>query len=383
MRISDSVFYVGVNDHQIDLFESQYPAPRGMAYNSYIILDEKIAVIDSVEANFRDEWLHKLQSVLNDRKPDYLIVQHMEPDHSGNITAFMDAYPGATVVASAAAFNMMRSFFGNDYASRRRIIKEGDVLSLGSHKLTFIAAPMVHWPEVMFTYDQKDKVLFSADAFGKFGALDMQEDWTDEARRYYFSIVSKFGLQVQQALKKASMFDVQIICPLHGPVLTENTAHYISLYNIWSSYRPEEKGVTLAYSSVYGHTKAAVHRLSQLLREKGQPVAVFDLSRCDLSAAVASAFRYDRLVLATTTYNTGIFPSMHAYLHHLTDHGFQNRTVALIENGSWAPMAAKGMRAMLENSKNLTFTDTSVRILSALNEESLRQLDALAEELAR
>lgn len=383
MHITDSIIYVGVNDHDIDLFESQYPVPNGMAYNSYVIMDDKIAVIDSVEARFGEEWLHKLQDTLNGRQPDYLIVQHMEPDHSANITSFMAAYPAATVVASAAAFNMMRSFFGNDYADRRRIVKEGDVLPLGSHTLTFIAAPMVHWPEVMLTYDQKDKVLFSADAFGKFGALDVQQDWTDEGRRYYFGVVSKFGMQVQQALKKISAFDVQTICALHGPVLKENLAKYLALYDIWSAYRPEESGITIAYSSVYGHTQEAVERLAAMLREKGQTVAMFDLSRCDVSEAMASAFRYDRLVLATTTYNTGVFPSMHNFLHLLTDHNFQNRTVALIENGSWAPMAAKGMRALLENSKSLTFTDTTVRILSSLNEDSLSQLHALADELSR
>ena len=381
MTITNDIQYIGVNDHQVDLFEGQYVVPNGIAYNSYVILDEKIAVMDTVDQNFTQEWLEKLRSVLEDRKPDYLIVQHMEPDHSANIDKFLKLYPEAVVVASAKAFAMMKNFFGTDYADRRMVVGEGDTLSLGKHVLTFVTAPMVHWPEVIVTYDSYDKVLFSADGFGKFGALDVEEDWACEARRYYIGIVGKYGPQVQALLKKAAGLDIQIIAPLHGPVLTENLGYYLGLYDIWSSYRVESEGVVIAYTSVYGNTKAAVELLARKLQKKGTEVVVHDLARTDMAEAVEDAFRYGKLVLATTTYNGDIFPHMKTYIHHLTERNFQNRTVGLMENGSWAPVAAKVMRGMFANSKSITFTDTTVRILSALNEESGAQVEALAGEL--
>ena len=382
MNITQTIKYIGVNDREIDLFEGQYVVPNGMAYNSYVILDEKVAVMDTVDKNFTQQWLGNLHDALDGRKPDYLIVQHMEPDHSASIADFMVAYPQATVVASAKAFTMMAQFFGTDYADQRIVVGEGDTLSLGKHNLTFVTAPMVHWPEVIVTYDSCDKVLFSADGFGKFGALDANEDWACEARRYYIGIVGKYGPQVQALLKKAANLDIAIICPLHGPVLTENLGYYVNLYDIWSSYRPEDKGVLIAYTSVYGHTKEAVQLLAQELEALGCPkVEVSDLARCDMAEAVEDAFRYDRLVLATTTYNADIFPFMKEFIHHLTERNYQNRTVGLIENGSWAPMAAKVMTEMLEGSKNLTFTDTTVKIFSALNDENRAQIKALAKEL--
>ena len=384
MQITNDIRYIGVNDHKVDLFEGQYIVPNGMAYNSYVILDEKIAVMDTVDKNFGQEWLGNLQSVLDGRAPDYLIVQHMEPDHSANIANFMSTYPNATVVASSKAFTMMKQFFGTDYADRRVVVGEGDTLCLGKHTLTFVTAPMVHWPEVIVTYDSCDKVLFSADGFGKFGALDAQEDWACEARRYYIGIVGKYGVQVQALLKKAAGLDISIICPLHGPVLTENLGYYINLYDIWSSYRPESEGVLIAYTSVYGHTKEAVELLAQELEALGCPkVEVSDLARCDMAEAVEDAFRYDRLVLATTTYNGDIFPFMKEFIHHLTERTYRNRTVGLIENGSWAPTAAKVMAKMLEGSKNLTFTENTVKIFSALNDESRAQINALAKELCK
>ncbi|MBO5129787.1 MAG: flavin reductase [Oscillospiraceae bacterium] len=384
MTITNDIKYIGVNDHKIDLFEGQYVVPNGMAYNSYVILDEKIAVMDTVDRNFTHEWLDNLQKALEERKPDYLIVQHMEPDHSANIDKFLKLYPEATVVASAKAFAMMQNFFGTDYADRRIVVGEGDTLNLGKHTLTFVTAPMVHWPEVIVTYDSYDKVLFSADGFGKFGALDVEEDWDCEARRYYIGIVGKYGPQVQALLKKAAALDIAIICPLHGPVLTENLGHYLNKYDIWSSYRVESEGVVIAYTSVYGHTKTAVELLVQKLKAKGAPkVVVHDLARTDMAEAVEDAFRYGKLVLATTTYNADIFPYMKEYIHHLTERNYQNRTIGLIENGSWAPLAAKVMKGMLENSKNITFTDTTVKILSALNDESKAQVEALADELCK
>ncbi|MBP5662221.1 MAG: flavin reductase [Clostridia bacterium] len=384
MQLTPDIFAVGVNDRQIDLFEGQYPVPNGMAYNSYVILDEKIAVTDTVDRHFTHEWLDNVAAVLNGRTPDYLIVQHMEPDHSANILRFCETYPSATVVASAKAFPMMQNFFGKDFADRRLIVGEGDTLTLGRHTLHFIAAPMVHWPEVLMTYDETDKVLFSADGFGKFGAGDVDEDWACEARRYYFGIVGKYGAQVQAVLKKASALDIQTICPLHGPVLTENLAYYLNLYNIWSSYEVESDGVMIAYTSVYGNTAKAVELLAEKLRAKGCPkVVLTDLARDSMSEAVEDAFRYGRLVLATTTYNAEIFPFMRTFIEHLTEHGYRNRTVALIENGSWAPMAAKVMRCLLEPCKNLTFTDTTVSIRSAMNDENREQLESLANELCR
>ena len=384
MTVTQDIRYIGVNDHAIDLFEGQYRVPSGMSYNSYVILDEKIAVMDTVDARFTHEWLDNLQSVLGGRSPDYLIVQHMEPDHSANIANFLKVYPAATVVSSAKAFAMMQSFFGTDYADRRVVVGEGDTLSLGRHTLTFVTAPMVHWPEVIVTYDSLDRVLFSADGFGKFGALDVDEPWDDEARRYYIGIVGKYGAQVQALLKKAAGLDIRIICPLHGPVLSENLGHYIGLYNTWSSYTVESDGIVIAYTSVYGNTRRAVEHLSEKLKAKGAPaVRVYDLARCDMAKAVEDAFRYGRLVLATTTYNADIFPFMKEFIHHLTERSFQNRTVALIENGSWAPLAAKTMRSMLEGCRNLTFAENTVRIRSALNEESAAQLEALADELCR
>ena len=384
MFITNDIRYVGVNDHQVDLFEGQYKVPGGMAYNSYVILDEKIAIMDTVDKNFTHEWLDNIQSVLGGRKPDYLVVQHMEPDHAANVGTFMKLYPETTIVSSAKAFNMMGPFFGTCYEDRRIVVGEGDTLSLGKHTLAFVAAPMVHWPEVIVTYDVLDKVLFSADGFGKFGALDVDEPWDDEARRYYIGIVGKYGAQVQALLKKAATLDIQTICPLHGPVLKENLGHYIRLYDLWSGYTVETEGVVIAYTSVYGNTKAAVEKLADKLRANGCPkVIVHDLARCDMAQAVADAFRYSKLVLATTTYNADVFPFMKEFIHHLTERNFRNRTVALMENGSWAPLAAKVMRKMLEECRNLTFTETTVRILSALNETSAKQVDALANELSK
>ena len=382
MTITNDIKYIGVNDHQVDLFEGQYVVPNGMAYNSYVILDEKIAVMDTVDQNFGQEWLANLSAVLDGRKPDYLIVQHMEPDHSANIDVFLNAYPEAVVVASKQAFVMMKQFFGTDYASRRMVVGEGDTLSLGKHTLTFVTAPMVHWPEVIVTYDSYDKVLFSADGFGKFGALDVEEEWDCEARRYYIGIVGKYGAQVQALLKKAAALDIAIICPLHGPVLTENLGHYINLYDIWSSYRVESEGVVIAYTSVYGNTKKAVELLAKTLEEKGVKVSVHDLARDDMAEAVEDSFRYGKLVLATTTYNGDIFPFMRTFIDHLTERSYKNRTVAFIENGSWAPMAAKIMKKMLENSKNLTFAENTVSIRSAMNDLNRQQIEALAAELA-
>ncbi len=382
MNITADIRYIGVNDHEVDLFEGQYVVPNGMAYNSYVIMDEKVAVMDTVDKNFGEQWLGNLREVLAGRKPDYLVVQHMEPDHSANIDVFLKAYPEAIVVSSAKAFVMMKNFFGKDYADRRIVVGEGDTLNLGKHVLTFVTAPMVHWPEVIVTYDAFDKVLFSADGFGKFGALDVEEDWACEARRYYIGIVGKYGPQVQALLKKAATLDISIICPLHGPVLTENLGYYINLYDIWSSYRVESEGVMIAYTSVYGNTKAAVELLARKLEERGCPkVVVNDLARCDMAEAVEDAFRYGKLVLATTTYNGDVFPFMKEFIHHLTERNFQNRTVGLMENGTWAPVAAKVMGKMLEGSKNLTFTETTVKILSALNDQSIAQIEALAGEL--
>ena len=382
MFITKDIKYIGVNDHQVDLFEGQYVVPNGMAYNSYVILDEKVAVMDTVDKNFIGQWLENLQAALEGRKPDYLIVQHMEPDHSAGIAAFMEAYPEAMVVSSSKAFVMMKNFFGSDFAGRRLTVGEGVTLSLGKHVLAFVAAPMVHWPEVIVTYDTCDKVLFSADGFGKFGALDAQEDWACEARRYYIGIVGKYGPQVQALLKKAAGLDISIICPLHGPVLTENLGYYLNLYDIWSSYKVESEGVLIAYTSVYGHTKAAVELLAAKLEALGCPkVVVNDLARCDMAEAVEDAFRYGKLVLATTTYNGEIFPFMRDFIHHLTERNYQNRTVGMIENGTWAPVAAKVMKKMLEGSKNLTYTENNVRIMSAMNEENKAQIEALAKEL--
>ena len=384
MTVTKDIKYIGVNDHEVDLFEGQYVVPNGMAYNSYVILDDKIAVMDTVDKNFTHQWMDNLQEALAGRKPDYLVVQHMEPDHSANIDKFLNFYPDAVVVSSAKAFAMMKNFFGTDYADRRIVVGEGDTLSLGKHTLTFVTAPMVHWPEVIVTYDSFDKVLFAADGFGKFGALDVEEDWACEARRYYIGIVGKYGPQVQALLKKAAGLDIQIIAPLHGPVLTENLGYYLNLYDIWSSYRVESEGVVIAYTSVYGNTKAAVDLLARKLQEKGCPkVVVHDLARTDIAEAVEDAFRYGKLVLATTTYNAEIFPHMRTFIHHLTERNYQNRTIGLIENGSWAPQAAKVMRSMFEKSKNITFTDTTVRILSSLSDDSKAQVDALAEELCK
>lgn len=382
MEITKDIHYIGVNDRDIDLFEGQYIVENGMAYNSYVIMDDKIAVMDTVESDFGEEWMQNLQKVLGTRTPDYLVVQHMEPDHSSNIDVFAKTYPDAVILASAPAFTMMRQFFGTDYAGRQQIIKEGDTLSLGAHTLQFIAAPMVHWPEVMVTYDTLDKVLFSADGFGKFGALDTEEDWACEARRYYFGIVGKYGMQVQNLLKKAAALDIQIICPLHGPVLKENLEYYVNLYQTWSSYGVESEGVMIAYTSVYGNTKAAAELLAEKLTEKGCPkVVTADLAREDMAECVEDAFRYGKLVLATTTYNAGIFPYMREFIDELTERNYQNRTIALMENGSWAPMAAKTMRAKLENCKDITFTENTVQIRSAMNDESKAQIEALAEEL--
>ena len=382
MYITDDIRYVGVNDHQVDLFEGQYVVPNGMAYNSYVIFDEKIAVMDTVDANFGTEWLENIARELNGKKPDYLVVHHMEPDHSANIAVFMEAYPEATVVSSAKAFVMMGQFFGTEFPDRRVVVKEGDTLSLGKHTLAFVAAPMVHWPEVIVSYDVCDKVLFSADGFGKFGALDVEEDWACEARRYYIGIVGKYGPQVQALLKKAATLDIQTICPLHGPVLKENLGYYLNKYDIWSSYAVEDEGVVIAYTSIYGNTKKAALLLAEKLEALGCPkVAVNDLARCDIHEAVEDAFRYSKLVLATPTYNGDVFPYMKEYINHLTGRNYQNRTVALMENGTWAPTAAKVMTKMLEGSKNLHFTETTVTVKSALNTQSIAQIEALAKEL--
>ena len=384
MHITKDIQYIGVSDHKIDLFEGQYAVPNGISYNSYAILDEKIAIMDTVDAGFTHEWLDNIQNTLGTGVPDYLIVQHMEPDHAANIMNFAKAYPEAKIVSSAKAFTMMQNFFGTDFADRRVVVGEGDTLTLGKHTLAFVTAPMVHWPEVIVTYDSTDKVLFSADGFGKFGVPDADEPWADEARRYFIGIVGKYGAQVQALLKKAAALDIEIICPLHGPVLTENLGYYLNLYNTWSSYQPEEEGIVIAYTSVYGNTKKAVAQLAEKLSESGcTKVVVHDLARCDMSLAVSDAFRYSKLVLATTTYNAEIFPFMHTFINHLTERNFQKRTVAFIENGSWAPMAAKVMRGMFEKSKNITFADTTVRILSSLNEDSKQQMKDLTEELCR
>ena len=384
MNITNDIRYIGVNDHNIDLFEGQYIVPNGMAYNSYAIIDEKIAIMDSVDANFKDEWLGNLEAALEGRKPDYLVVQHMEPDHSANVLSFAEKYPEAIIVSSAKAFAMMKNFFGTDFSDRRIVVCENDTLSLGKHNLTFVTAPMVHWPEVIVTYDSTDKVLFSADGFGKFGALDVEEDWACEARRYYIGIVGKYGVQVQALLKKAAGLDIEIICPLHGPVLKEDLGYYLNLYNIWSSYGVETEGVLISYTSVYGNTKKAVEYLAEKLKEKGCPkVVVNDLARCDMAEAVEDAFRYGKHVLATTTYNADIFPFMKEFINHLTERNFQNKTVAFIENGTWAPMATKVMKGMLEKSKNITLCENEVKILSALTEENKAQLDALADELCK
>ena len=381
MYICDAVKYIGVNDTEIDLFEGQYKVPSGMAYNSYVIFDEKIAVFDTVDARFGEEWLERLSAALGTRTPDYLIVQHMEPDHSANIMRFAEAYPEAKIVASAKAFSMMKGFFGTDYPEGQTGAGEGSVLSLGGRELKFVAAPMVHWPEVILTYDAKDKILFSADAFGKFGVIGADEPWDDEARRYYIGIVGKYGAQVTALLKKAAALDICTICPLHGPVLSENLGHYIDLYSKWASYTPEEEGVTVAYATIYGNTARAAFMLAEALRDRGVKVEVYDLARCDKAEAVAAAFRYDRLVLASSTYNAGVFPYMREYLAALTERGFSGRRVALMENGSWAPTAAKTMRAALEGSKDIRFTDTTVRIMSAPNEDTKAQIDALVKEL--
>jgi len=384
MKITNDIKYIGVNDHKVDLFEGQYNVPGGISYNSYVILDDKIAVMDTVDAGFTHEWLDNLQNTLGNRKPDYLVVHHMEPDHSANIFTFARTYPDAMIVSSAKAFAMMQNFFGTGFEDRRIVVGGGDTLELGKHTLTFVTAPMVHWPEVIVSYDSTDKVLFSADGFGKFGALDVNEPWEDEARRYFIGIVGKYGAQVQVLLKKAAALDIQMICPLHGPVLKENLGHYLNLYNTWSSYQPEEDGIMIAYTSIYGNTKKAVQMLAEKLSANGCPkVVVHDLARGDMAEAVSDAFRYSKLVLATTTYNADIFPFMREFIDHLTERNFQNRTVAFIENGSWAPMAAKIMKGMLENSKNLTWSENTVKILSALNEESTAQLNALADELSR
>ncbi len=382
MEITKDIRYIGVNDHEVDLFEGQYIVENGMSYNSYAIIDDKIAIMDTVDARFTHEWLDNIQEALGNRKPDYLIVQHMEPDHSANIANFMKIYTDTKIVSTAKAFTMMQQFFGTDFEDRKIVVCEGDTLSLGKHTLTFVFAPMVHWPEVMVTYDSCDKVLFAADGFGKFGALDVEEEWACEARRYYIGIVGKYGKQVQNLLKKAAGLDIAIICPLHGPVLTENLGYYLNLYNIWSSYEVETEGIVIAYTSVYGNTKAAVEQLAEMLRARGCPkVVVNDLARCDMAEAVEDAFRYGKLVLATTTYNAEIFPFMRDFIQQLTERNYQNRTIGLIENGSWSPLAAKVMKSMFAGSKNLAFTDTTVTIKSALNDESKAQLEKLADEL--
>ena len=382
MIVTSDIKYIGVNDHTVDLFEGIYTVPNGMSYNSYAILDEKIAIMDSVDMGFCEEWLNNIQKVLENRKPDYLVVQHMEPDHSANIKNFIKKYSETTIVASVKAFMMMENFFGMDFTENRIVVSDGDRLSLGKHKLQFATAPMVHWPEVIVTFDNTEKVLFSADAFGKFGAFDVEEEWICEARRYYFGIVGKYGYWVQKLFQKIADWDIQTICPLHGPVLSENVAHYMELYNTWSNYRPEENGIVIAYTSIYGNTKKAVMLLAEKLREKGcGQVVVKDLARCDMSEAVAEAFRYSKLVLATTTYNAEIFPFMREFITWLVERNFSNRVVALIENGSWAPIAAMLMKEKLEKCKRIRFTESSVRIVSALNEDSMLQLEKLAEEL--
>jgi len=385
MNITQDIFYVGVDDHEVDLFEGHFIVPEGMAYNSYLIADDKVAVMDSVDAHFGEEWLGKIADVLGDKPVDYLVVQHMEPDHSGSIADFMNAYPEAEIVSSKKAFTMMKNFLGTDYEGRRVEVKEGDTLELGRHTLTFIGAPMVHWPEVIMTYDAADKILFSADGFGKFGALDCEDDdWACEARRYYFGIVGKYGFQVQNVLKKAAALDIEKICALHGPILTENLGYYIGLYDTWSKYESESSGVCIAYTSVYGNTKKAVELLADKLRENGcETVEVSDLARCDMAEAVEDAFRYDRIIFATTTFNNGIFPYMREFIESLTERNFQNKRVAFVENGSWAPVATKTMKSMLEGCKNLTYAGTEVKIMSALNEESTAQIEALAKEMAK
>lgn len=382
MEITKDIKYVGVNDHKVELFEGQYKVPNGMAYNSYVIVDEKIAVMDTVDKNFTDEWLDNIAKVLGGKTPDYLVIHHMEPDHSASINAFTAKYPSAAVVSSVKAFTMMQNFYGNDFAANRVVIKEGDVLELGAHKLTFVAAPMVHWPEVMVSYESTDKVLFSADGFGKFGANDVSEDWDAESRRYYIGIVGKYGAQVQALLKKAAGLDISIICPLHGPVLKEDLGHYINLYDIWSSYKTEKEGVFIAYASIYGHTKEGAELLAEKIKEKGSSVVCMDLARCDMAEAVANAFAYGKIVLASPTYNADIFPFMKDFINHLTERNFQNKTVAFMENGSWAASATKVMSKMLENSKNITYAQNCVKITSALSDESRAQIDALAAELA-
>ena len=381
MEITKSIKYVGVDDKEIDLFEGQYVVPNGMAYNSYVILDEKIAVLDTVDERFAGVWLENLEKELGGKTPDYLIVQHMEPDHSGSILHFANKYQSAKIVSSAMAFGMMKNFFGTDFAERQVVVGEGSSLDLGMHKLSFVTAPMVHWPEVIMTFDQTEKVLFSADAFGKFGALDTDEEWACEARRYYIGIVGKYGMQVQNLLKKAAGLDIQTICPLHGPILTENLGYYIDLYNTWSSYGVESEGIVLAYTSVYGNTKKAVLKLAEMLEQKGQKVVVNDLARCDMAEAVEDAFRYGKIVFATTTYNAEIFPFMREFINHLTERNFQNKVVGFIENGSWAPSATRVMRSMLEKCKDLRYLNATVKIVSALNDESLSQLQALADEI--
>jgi len=382
MEITKDIKYVGVNDHKIDLFEGQYEVPNGMAYNSYVILDEKIAVMDTVDLAFKDEWFSNLKKVLGDKKPDYLLVHHMEPDHSANIADFIKSYPEAKIVSSEKAFAIMKNFFKTDFKENQVVVGEGDKLNLGKHELTFITAPMVHWPEVVVSYDSTDKILFSADGFGKFGALDVEEDWACEARRYYFGIVGKYGGQVQKLLSKASGLDIRIICPLHGPVLTENLEYYLDLYNKWSSYTPEEEGVLIAYTSVYGNTKKAVFELEKVLKEKGvKKVVVTDLARSDIAENVEDAFRYSKLVLATTTYNGEIFPFMREFIHELAERNYSNRKVAFIENGSWMPMAKKVMLKMLENSKNIEYCENSVKILSSISDENIEEINNLADEL--
>ena len=382
MRITDEIFYIGVNDKEIDLFEGQYIVPEGMAYNSYVVIDEKIAVLDTVDARFGDEWLGNLEAALGGREPDYLIVQHMEPDHSSNITGFAKKYKSAKIVSSDRSFVMMKQFFGDDYVDRQIVIKDGSTLSLGSHEFTFVAAPMVHWPEVMVTYDAYSKTLFSADAFGKFGALDADEDWACEARRYYFGIVGKYGAQAKKLLDRAAELDIERICPLHGPVLDENLGYYLGLYNTWASYGVEDEGVVIAYTSVYGNTKKAVMKLAETLEKNGCPkVVVNDLARCDMAEAVEDAFRYGRIVLATTTYNGDIFPFMREFIHELTERGYRNRKIGIIENGTWAPVAAKKIKSMLEGSVGLTFTDTTVTLRSALSEKNDAEIEALAKEI--
>ena len=382
--ITNEIFYIGVNDHEVDLFEGQYDVPNGMAYNSYIIVDEKIAVFDTVDCKFTDKWLSNIAEVLGDRKPDYIIVQHMEPDHSANLRHFIEKYPDTVVVGNAKTFGMIENFYDDIKIANKLEVKEGEKLSLGKHELSFVFAPMVHWPEVMFTYDSTDKVLFSADAFGKFGALDVEEDWACEARRYYFGIVGKYGMQVQNVLKKAAALDIQTICPLHGPVLSENLGYYLGLYNTWSSYGVESEGVFIAYTSVYGNTKKAAELLKEKLEAKGCPkVAIADLAREDMAESVEDAFRYGKLVIATTTYNADIFPFMKHFILHLTERNYQNRTIGIIENGSWAPLAAKTIKGMFEKSKNITWTDTTVSIKSAMKSVNIEQIDALADELMK